>query len=170
MTNLQRVDRLKEPPIVGQQYLVPLVRSDWYGMIRDWPVIGIKHDDAEFLNFSLVHYHLDYRFLRVRQDYLRKSMHAPLHSSDRCSLSKLFFGRRKCLREQHIFVGPEKGMQKLDAGFKGLQCATGKRGFVCPHKQFPLGSTPVIDGIITCPLHGLRIDAQTGFVLGANMR
>lgn len=173
---LQRVDRLKEPPVVGQHYLVPLVRGVWHGMLRDWPVIGLKHDDAEFLNFSIPHYHIDTRFLRARNGYVWKAPFAPLHDPWSGStpgtppLGKPFFRRRKCLRAQHIFIGPTKFMWKLEEGFKGRQCASGKRGFVCPHKQFPLGSTPAIDGVITCPLHGLRIEASTGLVLGASMR
>lgn len=170
---LQRVDRLKEPPVVGHFYLVPLVHGKWFGIIRDWPVIGLKHDDIEFLDFEVSHYHVDTRFLRVRSTLLPMAPTSPLHEQivkwgGKEPLRKPFWRRRKCLREQHIFRGPELGMRKLEDGFTGRQCAKGKRGFVCPHKQFPLGSTPAIDGMITCPLHGLRVDAKTGVVVGAS--
>jgi hypothetical protein len=174
---LQRVDRLKEPPIVGQHYLVPLVPGEWNHMIRDWPVIGLKHDDKEFLDFQWKHYHLDYRFVRLRRTFLRDVHSTPLHGAETVNrhvdwqpLGKLFYGRRKCLREQHVFIGPDGDkMKKLNDGFKGRICPKGKRGFVCPHQQFPLGSTPAINGVITCPLHGLQINADTGMILGASM-
>ena len=40
-----------------------------------------------------------------------------------------------------------------------------ERGWICPHQATPLGSIEPVDGIIICPLHGLRIDAQTGIVV-----
>ena len=59
-----------------------------------------------------------------------------------------------------------EAVTQLNESFAGQQCRKGKRGFVCPHKLFPLGSVQVVDGVITCPLHGLRIDAQSGRCLG----
>jgi hypothetical protein len=167
---LQRIDRLKEPPIIGQSYLVPIVRGKWHGLLRDWPVIGLRHDDLEFLNFHLHHYHVDTRFLRARRNLLASAPYTPLHEphyqNDAPPLGKPSFARRKCLREQHVFSGPHHVFGMMKDAFAGQQCAKGKRGFVCPHKQFPLGSTPAINGVITCPLHGLRIDAETGVLLG----
>jgi hypothetical protein len=54
----------------------------------------------------------------------------------------------------------------MNTAFAGTQCRKGKRGFVCPHKLFPLGSVEPVAGVITCPLHGMRIDAATGVCLG----
>ena len=73
----------------------------------------------------------------------------------RCSLSHAEWGHPDA-----------ETVQKMNEAFSGQQCRTGKRGFVCPHKQFPLGSIKAIDGVVTCPLHGLRIDAATGKCLG----
>ncbi len=55
----------------------------------------------------------------------------------------------------------------LNRSFAGTRCAKGKRGWVCPHKQFPLGPVAAIGGVVTCPLHGLRVDAETGRCIGA---
>jgi hypothetical protein len=63
--SLERIEELREPPVVGREYLVPCVRYWWKGALRWWPVIGPKHDDIEHLNFAQVHYHLDRRFLRL---------------------------------------------------------------------------------------------------------
>lgn len=161
--NLQRVDQLKEPPVVGQFYLVPVVRGKWYDRVADFPVIGARHNDVEFFDFKREHYHLDYRFFRG--SYPRSASTAPLHAHPNFPLSKPILKRRKCLREQHIFDGPDRIMSPFREAYAGRQCASGKLGWVCPHRQIALGSTPVIDGVITCPLHGLRIDAGTGRVV-----
>lgn len=49
--------------------------------------------------------------------------------------------------------------------YAGAKCAKGKGGWVCPHQKASLGSIMPIDGVITCPLHGLKIDAETGIVI-----
>jgi Rieske 2Fe-2S protein len=60
-------------------------------------------------------------------------------------------------------TSPVHTLRKL---FAGHQCAAGKGGWICPHRKASLGSIQPVDGIITCPLHGLRIDAATGKMLG----
>lgn len=163
---LQRVDRLKKPPIIGQSYLVPTVFGQWHHLLRNWPVIGLKHDDIEHLNFDKVHYHLDTRFLRVSLDLLEGAPHRPLHSRCGVDLGPIKLARRTCLRESLPFDGPPAFTRKFEAAFAGRQCGKGKRGWVCPHKHFPLASIEPIDGVLHCPLHGLRIDAVTGKCLG----
>lgn len=49
--------------------------------------------------------------------------------------------------------------------FAGAQCPSRDGQWICPHKGYGLGAEPVENGRITCPLHGLIIDAQTGVVL-----
>lgn len=159
---LQRVDRLKEPPVIGQPYLVPTVFGQWHHLLRDWPVIGLKHDDIEHLNFEKLHYHLDTRFLKVQQILLRNAQYQPLHERANVPLGTVKLARRKCLRAALPFDGPADFTKKFDGAFAGQQCGKGKRGWVCPHKHFPLGTIEPIDGILKCPLHGLRIDAATG--------
>lgn len=164
---LQRVDRLKEPPVIGQAYLVPTVFGQWHHLLRDWPVIGLKHNDIEYLNFHPEHYHLDTRFLRVSEKLLPEAPYQPLHARFNLPLSPIVLRRRTCLREPIQFRGPSEFSIKFQAAFAGTQCGKGKRGWVCPHKHFPLGSIAPIDGVLKCPLHGLRIDAETGVCLDA---
>lgn len=163
---LQRADRLKEPPVIGQQYLVPTVFGQWHHLLRDWPVIGRKHDDIEHFNFRPVHYHFDTRFLRVPARLLADAPYQPLHDRDDVKLGPITLARRTCLREPLLFVGPPGFLNNFHDYFAGQQCAKGKRGFVCPHKHFPLGSIKAIDGVVTCPMHGLRFDAASGQCLG----
>ena len=37
-----------------------------------------------------------------------------------------------------------------------------KENLICPHKGGDLRGSPVVDGKVTCPLHGLRWDLRTG--------
>lgn len=101
MTILQRVDRLKEPPVVGKFYLVPTVYGRWHDKITDWPVIGNRHNDVEFFGLHAEHYHLDYRFVQIRKPWLAST--APLHAHSGVPLRKPVLSRRKCLRDQHLF-------------------------------------------------------------------
>ncbi len=78
--------------------------------------------------------------------------------------------RRKCVRSYLEFIiewrRDTRPMAALIAKFAGQECAAGKGGWICPHRKASLGSIQPVDGIITCPLHGLRIDAASGKVLG----
>ena len=40
----------------------------------------------------------------------------------------------------------------------------------CPHQGGPLGDGLVADRCVTCPLHGLRIDLETGEAVGGGGR
>lgn len=162
---LQRVDRLKEPPIIGEAYLVPTVFGQWHHLMRDWPVMGLKHDDIEHLNFEKLHYHIDTRFLRVNEDLLYEAPYQPLHARKDIPLGAIVLRRRTCIREPLDFNGPPHFTVKFQTAFAGTQCGKGKRGWVCPHKHFPLGTIEPVNGVLKCPLHGLRIDAATGMVI-----
>lgn len=62
-------------------------------------------------------------------------------------------------------AGKSSKFSALWKAFAGQTAARGKHGLVCPHRKFSLGSIPPdADGIVTCPLHGLRICAATGEV------
>jgi hypothetical protein len=63
----QLLSDLREPPVVGRFYLVPVVRHKWHGKLADWPVIGPMHTDREFFKFTDKHYHVDHRFLGARE-------------------------------------------------------------------------------------------------------
>lgn len=69
--------------------------------------------------------------------------------------------------ESHIPY-PHSGrpaVMAIQRHYAGAKCAKGKGGWVCPHQKASLGSIMPIDGVITCPLHGLKIDAETGIVI-----
>jgi nitrite reductase/ring-hydroxylating ferredoxin subunit len=175
---LERVDRLTSAAVVGQFYLVPTVFAEWDYRLDHWPVIGPFHADKQFFDFEYGHYHIDGRFLNARQQrhaerrfytFTAQIQRTPLMTKEGTlndPMPKTELRRRKChvshLDYEHHHEVPVK---KLLNHFAGQQCAHGKAGWICPHQKASLGSVAAIDGVITCPLHGLRIDATSGVVL-----
>lgn len=168
---------------VGQYYLVPTVFARWSGYAaRAWPVIGPKHNDKHCLGFEWDHYHHDARFFPFQyHPYDDQSwmsvMSRPVMTSEAMNpngLPPIVWKRFKCRRllnpiQDHLTIRAQtvKGFQCLHSEFAGRQATHDGRGWVCPHRKVPLAGQPVEDGVIVCPLHLLRIDAETGKVLGS---
>lgn len=196
---LERADRLKAPPVVGRFYLVHAVRWSFEPtgdkgppetVIRAlansddskwWPVWGRKHNDVQFFGFDNQHYHIDPRFLTKRHWlHFKWSQHTPLGAVQGKPLNHRYLPdgppkpqlrRMKCTRADVSWMHPDQpSVGKLNKSFAGQKCRKSRLGLVCPHQRFPLGSIVPIDGVITCPLHGLRIDAETGVCLGPESR
>lgn len=185
----QRIDELSSPPIVGRYYLVPTVRYVWCSAGEaDWPVLLPRHEDAEHLQFEAWHYHADLRFIgdgRLPQHWLRQypaaeAMISPIsvfRGDPPGSMPDPVWRRRRCFREMPDFpwwwaVEPSQDgsrraavFRTFYAGFAGRQCPHNGRGWICPHKGIDLSGMPVKEGLITCPGHGLRIDAATGRIV-----
>lgn len=194
--SIPRSDRLKQPPVVGKWYMVPCIlwsrRGGIIGSTEEellhnlqthagkkwWPVWGIKHNDVEHFHFANLHYHIDPRFLTkdhlVEVGYtehayrLKDVQSGPInHTALISGPPKPTFRRMRCSMDHSEWQFSEgKAVIALNEAFVGKLCGSGKRGFVCPHKHFPLGSVKAINGVVTCPLHGMRIDAQTGKCIG----
>lgn len=192
----ERADRLTAPPVVGRFYLVPSVKWSFsvaFGMgcpektlkqletlsdAKWWPVWGRKHDDVEFFNFPYQHYHIDPRFLTKRhwkefegsyRSALNVVQGTPLNHHDLIEgPPRPQLRRMKCTMTDVVWQHPEaQAVVKIQKRFAGHPCRKSKLGFICPHQRFPLGSIAPVDGVITCPLHGLRIDAASGRALAA---
>jgi hypothetical protein len=153
---------------VGQFYKVPCVFGQLGRMpARWWPVMGGLHDDKAIIGFPLLHYHVDWRFVPERGLYAsrRGSYVYPLQTGN--GLNDSGFGppqlrRRKC---QDVHRLPFEGqriswMPKLEQTYSACKLA---HGHVCPHRGYDLSrETPDAEGIVTCPLHGLRWNINTG--------
>lgn len=175
----ERFDELTSPPIKGKFYLVWCVEAKWGYPFRQgvWPVWGPKHEDEKFLSFSWVHYHLNRYFLN-EEDAL-DARGAPLSEYDpkypgqypgNDPLPSPVLRRRKCLWSEakpfplHRATSP--AWDVMYRHFQGTQCKHGN-GWICPHKGFDLATiAPGPDGVIVCPLHGVRVDAASGMTLG----
>jgi hypothetical protein len=171
---LEHIDTLTAPPVIGKRYLVPTVRGRWRDKIRNWPVMGGLHEDRRFFNFPHLHYHLDGRFFptNVLGSLLQQILNNPLtgvfNYGPDFPLGPVVWRNSVCrynteLPREFSESGPVTALTKSLAN---TQCRRKESGWICPHRGFALGSVPVHDGIITCPLHGLRIVAETGVVAG----
>lgn len=176
---IQRLDQLTRHLEVGRHYLVPTVVGQWLGYVRAWPVIGPRHNDAQCLNFADHHYHIDGRFLTgMLSDWQlwRNVGGSPLmldQDGVKAMLPPPVWQRRKC---RHVVSPSVATILPLTKGHSRWKCHfdqwTGKqarhdgRGWVCPHRSVPLADHAADSaGVITCPLHLLRIQASTGIVL-----
>jgi hypothetical protein len=177
VSNVVRVDLLTAPPVVGRFYLVRTVHAKYFGVVASWPVIGPRHEDLDHFNFGYQHYHVDFRFVRCSDERAEARHPYVLHGlSDGDRLADItalpVLRRRKCVRSALSFSVPWNAkvdpLHALREHYAGRQCVRDKAGgWICPHRNAPLGSIKPsgIERIITCPLHGLRIQADTGKVL-----
>lgn len=179
---VERVTELSEPPVVGRWYLVPTVRFGYQSDVaRDWPVFLPKHEDARFFSFEHVHYHPDPRFIAKALWALAgdEDYNGGIGAFQRLPISRKRWGqwaidppaavwrRRRCHRSHAPYqFGHTPQVGGLREHFAGTRCKSNRHGWVCPHQNWPMGSLePDADGVITCPLHGLRVRAADGLVL-----
>jgi hypothetical protein len=177
---LQRIDRLNSPPIVGKYYLVPAIWFSWGGRKphRWWPAIGRKHNDIQFFQFPHQHYHIDVRFAnsqhirdagRYSTSELGALLSTPISNPVRFPEGPPSpqWRRMRCRRAEVPYPFLQaKAIKNINKHFSGLQCKRAKTGWICPHRNVRLGSIAPVNGVITCPLHGLCIDPVTGIVVG----
>lgn len=182
MANLQRIDELTAPPVVGQRYLVPTVLYPWHGVRKAWPVMGPRHEDGEHIGFHYEHYHVDIRFVS-RSDAERVggavldlgeiAARAPLSTRDEPEHPSPVWRPRLCHRAGNDYPYGEHRtlgfIPKLRAAYAGRRCGKNAAGLlVCPHKGFVLNSLqPDANGRVVCPLHGLVIDVAAEVVVEA---
>ncbi|WP_332772956.1 Rieske 2Fe-2S domain-containing protein [Phenylobacterium sp.] len=183
MISLEKVTHLSGPPVVGCSYLVPTIVYPWLLSSRTgpWPVFPNLHEDAELLGFKWDHYHIDPRFLDARTWEMADSYNLKTDALGVCQgfpLATVIGGklrphppivwrRRVCKRELGTYrFHYQENIGKIAKVYAGQQCERARTGWVCPHRNYPLGSIePDINGVITCPLHGLKVRADDGVVL-----
>jgi hypothetical protein len=163
---------LNHPPVVGQTYLVPCVE---YRVDLDktviMPVMGEKHEDEKYFNTSM-HLHKDIRFLDRQMQvslrsyrHIRDEWHAVL--LEKWIVSEIVMLPKVCVRRTIPMDFP--GMHNSEGynNFGRFQNAYSNSTLKldckrCPHRGYDLSSTPVRNGAITCPMHGLSFDAKDG--------
>lgn len=173
---------------IGKMYAVPTVRYPWFGRVADWPIIGPRHADVEFFNFRSLHYHVDHRFLTNRQVAFLDRRHRysisygsglaaaygnPLAQRDPNDFNqdlphpKPIVRRLLCRREWVPYPhGNQRAVQELRAAFADKHLIQTPEGHTCPHRGVSLATIePDENGVITCPLHGLRWCAKTGHAI-----
>lgn len=171
---MERVDELTSAPVVGQFYWVQVVNGVWCGKRLWYPVMGDMHEDGKFFQFYQQHYHLDRRFISDKSS-ASDAVSMPFHNRpvwrrgagvwQHVVLSEPKVARRKCVRDMLPFPLHFRAVRQMQGALSGAQCQRHETGWVCPHRGLRLGSTEASQGVITCPMHGLQINAETGKVL-----
>lgn len=184
---MEYIDKLKHPPVVGETYLVPCIIScnepedhQWWiegkrvkyskNFIEKYifPIINHLHSDREN-GQDYKHYHVDYRFVDLKKDenYLiakKRHKHHLFAPHSRYDLRKEEIWYRedykieyyplKCYRQEFHGTAGDTTKSKL----KHRCIHKGK----CPHRGYDLSQVVPVNGIITCPLHGLKFYADNG--------
>lgn len=178
------LSELRGPPTVGKRYLVPAIDYPWNNRRSIWPVLGPLHADAEFFDFPRAHYHIDPRFLTYNQvRYVSMigrcaiKTYPPVQTveplilavtgyplshrgaeiprgrpgliSRRCRISTYTPGelRHDRVEEMRNYYGDPAEPIRLGDG-----------RILCPHRKLELSTfQPDANGVVTCPLHGLRV-------------
>lgn len=171
------LSELREPPVVGRYYMVPTIHGALLEITDDWPVLGaLHHDRGGPLNFPHNHYHVDARFLTAGQERkLRPWASGSLvgepiervvsgwviHNLRWNCIGRPPLARKRCRRESWNYAaGHMLAIQRLreERGdpVEPIRRADGR--LLCPHRKADLSQFPPDqDGIVTCPLHGLRV-------------
>ncbi len=173
-------------PIIGRMYRVPciiieeLILDDEDGYVDIFernghaykrvyiPVIDHPHSDIEN-GQNYLHYHTDYRFIpqgsskdmRYQLKTFQKVLSMPLavlsryNSNDLKDPFKIVLKDLRCYHRINQFVTIPSFITKSKLKHNCIH--KGK----CPHRGYDLSSSTGVNGVITCPLHGLQFDATT---------
>ena len=180
---------LPDLPVVGQSYQRPCVRGVWRSVEPRWlPVIGPVHTDTGPVNADFEHVHVDYRFLpRAMRAEADAGPHSifninAVHSTPISTVWPEGADSPISLDDGDIRDWPDQSWMRLDElayqgpypqypgqfvpwlrDLHGFYRDATLKGGICPHQGADLrGIEPDAQGIITCPLHGLRWRADNG--------
>jgi hypothetical protein len=151
------VSELKTEPEIGRFYLVPTVRNIFTE--AKYPVLGDLHEDREYIGFPERHWHVDSRFVpkQLLIDGPRFGIATILSRALTTPAFEFISVKRwKCKRQTPMHP------YRFDDLWNAFQNHHLKSSMICPHKGVDLSSQPVIDGCVTCPLHGLTWSVATG--------
>lgn len=185
---MERITDLQEPPVVGKYYLVPCVQMiDHYGHDVFAPVIGNLHHD-DFAAGVGWHYHYDHRFrmpgtiewhtytrqktngcrpgIGRRSDDILGYLDLKIWKGkliDKDNPPEIHWRRKKCVSQFGGLCVPRNiTLGEYVDWAKKYEKTNIKKTMKCPHHGVCLKSVPVHNGVIECPLHGLKWDAESG--------
>lgn len=180
-----RAEALTSPAVIGERYSVRCAHATLGAVSGWWPILGELHADPDITTKIGRHLHIDWRFpgaARVERtlrawtfdDALWRLTFLTLHKGPGLPMAFRHELPRKtgirrivkiCRRPFPVFGEDEQ--EELGEKFE-TWAATQRHlcldlsTMICPHKGIPLGGVPVVDGVITCPGHGLSFCATTG--------
>ncbi len=172
-TIYQKVDEIKRPLRVGEKFLVPcIVRKEYEDLNRKYveyitPVINHPHNDKEN-GQNEIHYHADFRFINHNFKLTRKGKKVGI--SFRSHSRHIFADNLRPelnidgelvyillpVISEHFLYNTESE-QISNSKLKHNCIYKGK----CPHRGYELSQVNAVNGVIQCPLHGLKFDEKT---------
>lgn len=185
---MQRADELDKPPVVGRYYLVPCLRplEGNFPLAGVWiPVHGSIHADPE-ISARGRHCHVDIRFvskrLRRRIDPFGEGddrifsipvwfewwQRSVFFAGDGIQFERLkvegpIYRQMQCRRQMPAIKAFGPNPNTMTVTLRGIhRCGVNPKRPVCPHRGYDLRTIAAINGVVTCPLHGLAFDVETG--------
>lgn len=181
MNTYEKVENITRPLIKGEIFLVPCVYSEKYENyelteqelwmdLDHFPRSVLKHNITPVINHphsdkengqNEIHYHADYRFMHTQDPNNPveiKNTHYHFVSDARPVKHdniKIKYFPLPVINENPSFITPVKFIKKSKLKHKCIH--KGK----CPHRGYDLSQSKSIDGVITCPLHGLKFNSET---------
>lgn len=177
---MEKIEDVKRAIKKGEVYLVPCVvkkqtTTPNYGFAEDYkmdkleelsykkrfleinPIINHPHSDKEN-GQNEIHYHLDYRFISDKISFYHK--YGTEFRIKKDESLKIEYHALPVVHE----IMPDFAITPVNL-IKKSKIKSFAKNNKCPHRGFDLSNTKDIDGIITCPLHGLKICKKTKKVL-----
>lgn len=146
--------------VIGQYYPVPCIEEREDGdLIGITPVIDHPHNDVEN-GQDYTHYHGDFRFISGKGVILKNGN--VYRSQARVQGTPIIY-MLKCIRLEHEWVTNIVNISNSKLKHKCIH--KGK----CPHRGYDLTGEIPKNGVITCPLHGLKFNAETKILLNETM-
>lgn len=172
---IKMVADLREAPVEGRYYFVPTVEYVWLNRMAVWPVIGPLHHDRE-IGFPRLHFHIDARFLTEPQlrllnaEQAKFARYSVLNARPMSEIPgrplprRATLRRRKCTLSRFAWTVPTDltaglGLEPRYPDAKAILKPDGRQ--LCPHRKVDLSQfAEDVDGLKTCPIHGLRVDCR----------
>ena len=165
--NTLRIDSISRPLMIGEMFTVAcLVKRDEYNnIIAFTPVINTPHSDKEN-GQPEIHYHADFRFVVTEKStdtgigmVITDERIGFNMAKARVELGidgELEYHTLSVMGKEHYGTAQTMFIRNSKLNHK---CITNNK---CPHRGFDLSQIVPVDGIITCPLHGLRFHSESG--------
>ncbi len=154
-------------PQIGDFFMVRTVRFKRRNRTYLWPVVDHIHTDEGY-GQPAPHYHIDWRFMSqflvwehrnnvdlIMWPEIEKEYFSPIMEDEVIGQLRMKWKYRRdhCFPETRGFRLLKELMVERNAKMKNFKCA---------HHGTNLVSCKPVDGIITCPQHGLKWNAKTG--------
>lgn len=158
---MEKIENIKHPIKKGELYLVPCITREENDVVYVTPVINHPHNDIEN-GQKETHYHADFRFIKHKNDGeipTVRNKHSKYYIAEHIRPTKkhgkIEYFVLPVINEKFAAITPSSYIKKSKLKHKCIH--KGK----CPHRGYDLSQVPDENGIIQCPLHGLKFDSKT---------